>query len=254
MLRKMGFGVACGTLVAAVLALGGEVFAEDVRALKVERREAKLLGEEVVFHLVNQSEKTITAWYFGCLTVSPLGAGSLTAVAVETYYEYAIPGTAVADDSSGPIQPGQKRTQAVKVLQGEQADPLAAKTCAPILVVFEDTSFEGDADRAEAVFRQRAEDAKDVALAREELLAEVGNGTPLVEAVGKLVGARKNIAQDARQSTLAASQLERFAARASAAGKGGDTAEILAELEAYYEAAMRHLPGEWQAVVNRELK
>lgn len=250
MLSKMGSRVARGTLVAAVLALGGEAFADDVNAIKVERREAKSGSNEVVFHLVNQSEKTITAWQFGCSTASPLGLGTFGGVRVDSYYFYAVPG-GPSTDSSGLVRPGQKWTQAVQIPLGEYAEPMAFKACAPVLVVFEDTSYEGSLRISEIVFRQRAEDAKDFALTREELRAELSRGTRLLDAVAKLVSTRETSKSNINWG---GSLLKEFAARSSATGTEGDAKEILGLLESYHQAAMRHLPATWQARVSRALR
>jgi hypothetical protein len=144
--------------------LPGSLFA-DVPSLRIE---SQVLSEgigpdmvQVTYNLVNDSRKTITAWSYGCVVANQEGLAENSWLGADVYYvpeegESEDPG---ADSSLRPIPPGGRieeiASYRLEVLDG----PYAARSCAPILAIFDDGTFEGSPQLADLTFGERVRDA-----------------------------------------------------------------------------------------------
>ena len=242
-----------GLVLALTLAAGAGAGQLSLRVEGITRESSAALRSgqvTVTYQLVNRSEKTITAWYFGCISVSQLGQSSLTYNAADAYYGL---GSKEPGAGSNLLTPGATIAKKV-VFQLDQDDgPYAARSCAPTLVVFEDGTYEGDSQLATAVFTARAADALEVWRAHAELSAAVKNGSPLLAAVASLAAAQALAPPVPGSTGLVLARLRTFEDLVSQGVRAADSNELLAELQGLYENAMKNLPKDWQVQVAKEL-
>jgi hypothetical protein len=161
--RKELLAAAAAALIAGST-LPGSLFA-DVPSLRVESQVlSEGIGPDVVqvtYNLVNDSRKTITAWSFGCVAANQEGLAENDWFGADVYYvpeegEREDPG---ADTSRRPIPPGGRIAEIVTYRLEELDGPYAARSCAPILAIFDDGTFEGSPQLAELTFGERLRDA-----------------------------------------------------------------------------------------------
>jgi hypothetical protein len=122
--------------------------------------------------------------------------------------------------------------------------PLAAKSCAAALVIFDDATFEGDSTLASERFDARAAEAIAALRAVEGLTNALQSGTAPGAAIDHAIEAREDGA--ARDLLVAVRDSIQN-------GAAIGTTDLLKTLEEHYLAAFAHLPEQWQARVERRL-
>lgn len=199
---------------------------------------------EVTYTLVNTSPKRITAWDFGCLDILHDGTdGGLTMTSVDAYrvLEMKNEGREVSmEGRDGIVEPNQRVERKVTFDPADQAGPYAAKSCGPIVAIFEDATFEGAQHLADAHFARRAQEAIEAKRNVRDLEKLIERGKPLAAALDFLAvrPAGKNL-DGMRQA------IHR--------GYPATAKMVFEELDGDYRWAVRHLPPYWQARVAKEL-
>jgi hypothetical protein len=235
---------------AALISMNAE--ATDRTSLRVEKKTqvsspAARGAVEVTYTLLNTSTKTITSWDFTCVTVNHAGLSATTSIAQDGYRSHALSqllGSA-PPESGGIIRPGERIVQTATLLPGELDGPLAAKSCAPVLVIFDDATFEGDSTLANERFDARAAEAIAALKAVKELTNALQSGKAPVAAMDRAIETREDGA--ARDLLIA---VRDFVQDGAAIG----TTDLLKTLEARYLAAFAHLPEQWRARVEKEME
>ena len=212
-----------------------------------------LVGEKpgqvmVQYEMVNESNKIITALDFDCVLVDRAGLASVNIAGNDYYYQLLPDARPVKPDL---IEPGARVTKTVEMRQNE-VEPLGGKTCGPVLVIFDDATYEGPAERAETWFESRANDAISISWATKSLRSHLEKGGSLAAALSEILEAPSNSAET-RQRVVGKKQLEGYLKRISSGDEKLDQQRVLNELSAKYENALRNLPETWRAKVKLEV-
>lgn len=257
-IERPGFRRAAA-LLAGLASLAFPGFADEVRSLRIADRVKGPGGKPgsvvVTYHLVNDSKKTITAWDFTCVIASQSGEASYTGSGGDGYFALELLRRDGPNESllRGLILPGGSLTREIEVYDGELDGPLAAKSCAPEMVVFDDATFEGRPELAEACFESRARDAISAYRTRIELEKELGRGSSLKNAMTAVALRRQRPLDSPEGSDLGARRLETFLSLGKARG-AEDLQQLLSDLDSYFRGAMAHLPRSWQSRVLTEVE
>lgn len=237
--------------------LAGSAAGSEVRSLRIAERE-KTLDENgrvsVTYHLVNDSPKTITAREFSC--VSARQAGGPTGQGGKGTDAYMSLGRRYELDAEPPetglVPPGGRVRETIELRGGELDGPLAAKACAPTLLIFDDATFEGSAADADSWFARRAQTAVSAYRTREELESALAGGSPLEAALAAVVARRQRTAESPGGRDYGASVLEQFLP-GGGSGAPADLQPILGMLDSTFQQAMDHLPRAWRREVRAVL-
>lgn len=214
-------------------------------------------GKVVTYTFRNVSEKTITAWVFGCVLVSQLGDGSIGTAESDSYMEDAFAKfrkSAPDPETSQLIRPGGILKQTVPFPTEELDGPYAAKSCDMVALVFADATSEGDSKQIDSILERRVQIAVDAFRAREALTRRLRRGTALPEALEELGRSEERAADDRRGANAMADQVLSFAGRIRSGGMPQDAAFVLQNLEDYYRGTLLHLPAQKRALVAREVQ
>lgn len=199
---------------------------------------------EVTYILVNTSSKRITGWDFGCIDILQDGTdGGLTRTSVDAYrvLEMKSEGREVSSTASDSIvEPGQRIERKIIFDSAEQMGPHAAKSCGPIVAIFEDASFEGAPDLAEEHFARRAQEAIEAKRNSRELEKLLSQGKPLAAALDSLAAQPAGKRLDGMRQAIRG-------------GYPATAAMVFEELDGDYRWAIHHLPPSWQTRVAKEL-
>jgi len=202
---------------------------------------------DATFTLVNGSQKTITAWTFGCVVISQLGRSTVTAASTDSYQSRSVSALLDMPPAQGDafIPPGARVLVKAAMDPRELDGPFAAKSCGPVVVIFEDATFEGDSATASRHFEARAEHAVDAWRAYGLFGEALAAGTPVAEAL-ELV----------RQSQPEGIGFSAVRADYELAREGNtiDAPSLLRRLNAYHLAALEHLPSDWKDRVEKEMR
>lgn len=242
------------------ISLAAAASADDEVSLKVESKVPTPGTQpgtiEVLYTLVNTSSKPITAYKFGCTDASQNGFGNFSYLGEDGYlpFERFQAGQDVQSSrSKGYLMPGDRVTQTMDFDLLDLDGPFSGATCGTLVVVFADTSIEGEPSLAETFFIQRANSATDAQNAYRSLVGHLGHGKPLNDAIGKIASeqGRSALHENGANGTVELmSQL-----RGTAEDDQEEVATwLLAQLQADYESAMRHLPDEWKKAVLRRIE
>lgn len=209
-------------------------------------------GVDMVYRLVNDSAKTIVAWEFACVTAKQDGNSVQGAIGYDGYVPFERSRTEDEPPFPEVIAPGMAYEQRIQVSPAELDGPMAGKTCGPVLVIFDDTTYEGTAAKAGSWFRSRARTAVDAWAGREALARELGSSRTLAETLETLNAKLSRPATDPKGTSVAG---RLFSAHLNRLRQGLQTsaAEVLTELDFHYSAAMNHLPPSWRANVLEEV-
>lgn len=258
---KVLSAVATGILLAVTAAAGPErSAANEVRSLRIaskfESPGSRPGAYTVTYELVNDSEKIITAWDFGCVIATQAGYPVLTRIGNDAYRTFEL--HRLGRDQGAPwpdrlILPGGKVRQEVPFEPAELDGPLAGKTCGPVLAIFEDTTFEGKEALADSWFESRAHQATAALETRHLLEAELAKGKDARQAVATAL--RLRLGRSSRPEVVdpGADRLLRWQSQITQA-RPQDVEELVGDLELDFQAAMAHLPARWQQEVLAEVK
>ncbi len=199
----------------------------------------------VTYTLINTSSKRITAWDFGCIDVLQDGSdGGRTRTSVDAYriLEKENEGREMSEEArESLIEPDQRVERKITFDLAEPAGPYAAKSCGPLLAIFEDATYEGAPDLAEEHFTRRAQEAIVAKRHFRELERLIGEGKPLADALDILAAQPSGKDLDGMRQAIHR-------------GYPVTAAMVLEELDGDYRWAVHHLPPTWKARVAKELQ
>lgn len=241
-------------LVFALIWPSGSTLAADLALRVVNKSESpgKAAGSlELTYTLVNTSSKVITAWAFGCMTATQDGKSTVGFGSSDAYSQLANLDSSSGESASGEsaltdglIRPGQQVEEKVEISLDSLDGPYAAVTCGPLMVIFDDVTYEGDSKLLSSHFKTRAEDARDNYRAYIRLREELAAGWPVEEATARVVAAQKRGIDDPEGLNVPISEMTSYQ---------GDAEALLQSLWTRYQQAYQHLPKSWQENVAKEL-
>lgn len=240
-----------------VLAAGSSAADEEQKNLfrvvgKVEKPGPRPDTVEVTYTLANTSSKRITAWDFGCMEIFQDGTdGGLTTNAIDGYRvaemqaEGAVTESAITvnaiTESKGVIEPSGRVVRSIVFDRSQLSGPYAARTCGPVVAIFEDTSFEGPAHFADGYFEHRAREAIEARTLSRKLEQQIRQGKAFSEAI----------------ESLSAQPGGRLLSGFRQVLRRGDSLSpdvVFEQLDKDYSWSLRHLPRKWQVRVEKELQ
>ena len=242
------FGAALSCLAVFVLAASWPALADEKEPLfriesKVEKPGSRKGTLEFTYSLVNTSSQRITAWDFGCIEMLQDGTeGGLTRTAVDGYrsLEMRFQGREGLPLGEEILEPNQRIEKTIVFDRDKQSGPYAAKSCGPLVAIFEDATFEGSKDLADSHFERRTQEAIQARRTYRDLEQRLEQGTPLAAAVESIS------AKPGRPLEGASQAIHR--------GIPVTPAMIFDELENDYQWAFKHLPAQWREQVAKELQ
>ena len=205
---------------------------------------------EVTYTLVNTSAKPITAYKFGCTHALQSSNGNFAYVGEDGYlpWERFQAGEVDETQRKGYILPRERISQTISLNLNERDGPFSGTTCEVVVVIYADTSVEGEASLAESFFQQRATTATDAKNAYRVLLEQLAHGKSLNDAIGKIASEQRRDALNENGANGAVDFISQL--RETARGDQEHIANMaLAQLRSDYQRAMKHLPAEWERIV-----